>query len=355
MRAFLPALALAMCLLASCTATRPQLLSPSQGETVSLIRPDWREQTALRAQRPIVELDQLDPDDDMGLPDPVAFHLQSSEACRLVIARDRSFAKPVVSVEAGDAQAAEIYNLETGRTYYWRLEPLAGGHASRIGEFRTAVSPRLILPPGRIPHNCRDWGGKPLAEGRRTRQGMVYRGTEMNGYYQITPEGIAFMHDTLGIRTDLDLRYPEQISALHTTSSVLGEDIRWVTISINAYNSFTPEQNKLFAQTIRTFADPDAYPVYFHCMGGVDRTGEIAFLLDMLLGASEEDAFLEYELSSLSYFPRPRDIPYFQEWLRGIASHGAPGDSRQTQVEKYLLDIGVTAEEIAAIRAILTE
>ena len=119
--------------------------------------------------------------------------------------------------------------------------------------------------------------------------------------------------------------------------------------------TFTPPQNDLFRDTIKLFAEKGNYPIYFHCAGGVDRTGEITFLLQMLLGLDEEDAYLEYEMSSLSYFPRPRTIQYFQDWLAGIAKFAEPTDSMAVKVEKYLKAIGVTDEDIQKIREILIE
>ena len=39
--------------------------------------------------------------------------------------------------------------------------------------------------------------------------------------------------------------------------------------------------------------------IYFHCAGGADRTGTMAFLIEALLGVSECDMSKDYELTSL--------------------------------------------------------
>ena len=39
-------------------------------------------------------------------------------------------------------------------------------------------------------------------------------------------------------------------------------------------------------------------PVYFHCIGGADRTGTLAFLIEALVGVSESDLSKDYELTS---------------------------------------------------------
>ena len=41
--------------------------------------------------------------------------------------------------------------------------------------------------------------------------------------------------------------------------------------------------------------------IYFHCIGGADRTGTLAFLIEALLGVSENDLSKEYELTSFYY------------------------------------------------------
>ena len=97
------------------------------------------------------------------------------------------------------------------------------------------------------------------------------------------------------------------------------------------------------------------YPIYLHCAAGVDRTGEIVFLLDMILGVDEERALLDYEASSLSYYPRPRTIGYFRKWLDTIREMSPEGTPRAQQIVNYLKKIGVTEQDIAAIRSIMLE
>ena len=63
----------------------------------------------------------------------------------------------------------------------------------------------------------------------------------------------------------------------------------------------------------------------------------------------------DYELTSLSIFPRPRTEPYFQTWLKGIASFSDAGKPFSEQVEQYLLKIGLSKEELDRIREILLE
>ena len=48
-------------------------------------------------------------------------------------------------------------------------------------------------------------------------------------------------------------------------------------------------------------------------------------------------------------------MPYFVDWREKIASYAPPESSWHIRVERYLLTIGVTQNEIDAIRSILLE
>ena len=47
-------------------------------------------------------------------------------------------------------------------------------------------------------------------------------------------------------------------------------------------------------KTFQIFAQPSAYPIFYHCRIGTDRTGYTTYLLLGLLGAYEEDIYRDY-------------------------------------------------------------
>ena len=101
------------------------------------------------------------------------------------------------------------------------------------------------------------------------------------------------------------------------------------------------------------FADPENYPIYYHCWGGADRTGTYAFLLGSILGMSDEDLAMDYELTSLSVWGcRSQDGEGFRAVLDGIAPYGRTAKER---AENFLMEQGVTMEQIESIRTILLE
>ncbi len=331
-----------------------ELREPHDGAETYLLRKDWKETARLRAARSGAECIK---DDNLAFPLGVNFtwDFAGDAKFQVEIATDPEFRTIVKSISG--STGCSVFNLETGREYFWRVRAvLASGEEvlSSVRHFRTsAETPRLIRVPDSAPVNIRDLGGKNLKNGGRTRQGLVFRGSELDGEYAIAESGREFLLNELKIRTDLDLRYPNQVCS--RTSSVLGDTVRWLHRPVDAYQGFTPEQNLIFRDTIKVFADEANYPIYFHCSGGSDRTGEIAFLLNALLGVDEEEALQDYELSSLCFFPRSRTIGYFQKWLAGIAGFAPETDSLLRKVEKYLLAIGITEEDFMVIRNIMTE
>ena len=248
----------------------------------------------------------------------------------------------------------DIYNLFRNKKYFCRVLDKAD-KVLAAGTFATADDTRWIkLPePDKAPVNFRDFGGFVAANGQQVKQGMLYRGADLEKWRKVSKVNWQFLCDTLKIKSEIDLRYPKQVK--DKLNSRLGKNVKYFFRPVNAYNSFTPEQNDLFRDTIRLFADKANYPIYLHCSGGVDRTGEIAFLINGLLGVPAEKLFEDYEVSSLSIFPRSRDLPYFKKWRQKIASFAPAGVNEQKQIECYLLAIGVTADEIKSIRNILLE
>ena len=62
--------------------------------------------------------------------------------------------------------------------------------------------------------------------------------------------------------------------------------------------NYTLARNALI-EIMNAFTDVNNtdYSLYFHCRIGADRTGTIAYLLEGLLGVSEEDRYRDYEMS----------------------------------------------------------
>lgn len=274
-------------------------------------------------------------------------------------------------------------NLETGREYHWRVtsrgrcakwncnsrckcEEHKRVTRSDVESFRTEeAAPRWIRIEGNV-RNIRDLGGWTAEGGRRVRQGMAYRGQGLNdnsvtgetqGPNRLTVEDLKYLTGTLGVRTDLDLRSTGETADLET--SPLGQSVALVFVPLRSYDHiFKPEGKKFMAEAFRLFCDRKNYPIYFHCIGGADRTGSLAYVLNGILGVCRHDLEVDWEST---FYPKIPDAGYQDDWCReahfneGFSKYGAEGDSWNRRIELYLLDCGVTESEIAAFRAIMLE
>ena len=77
--------------------------------------------------------------------------------------------------------------------------------------------------------------------------------------------------------------------------------------------------------------------IYFHCHGGADRTGTLAFLLEGLLGVSESDISKDFELTtySNSIHRRNSDGGWFYKGMVNYIRSFAPGKTIQEQVTAW--------------------
>lgn len=262
-------------------------------------------------------------------------------------------------------------NLEVGTPYCWSVKPRDGRDRPVVGRFVTQdQAPRWIALEGRV-HNIRDLGGWRTADGRRVRQSLAYRGEGLNdnrlvgkraGPNRLTVEDQRYLVETLGIRTDLDLRSTGELGDL--AASPMGAGVRFVSNPSRAYKGlFTPEGRAAVLKSFEVLAQRNSYPVYFHCIGGADRTGSLAYLVLGVLGVSEHDAETDWELTFY-----PKRLPELTKeysgedfWRReahlkeGLANYGTAQSSWQERVEAYLKACGVTQAMMDAIREIMLE
>lgn len=269
----------------------------------------------------------------------------------LAISRDLDFDDALILKHLSEPRA-EVRHLYIGTRYFWKVIAKRSGHPpteSPVWSFTTNhATPRWLRIPGMT--NVRDMGGWPLPGDRMVRQGVLYRGSAMNNHecLQITDEGKRILNCELGIRTDLDLRKPpdEAKPALDQT------EIQWINVPIEPYDRICDEAfEEGYRKIFGILAEASNYPVIFHCLGGADRTGTVAFLLNALLGVSKEHLIRDYELTSLSIWgERSRSADYFKGLLNALASFSEDEDNINEQVENYLRSIGVTQEDMTSIR-----
>ena len=237
---------------------------------------------------------------------------------------DLSDAKTLVTSNT----SVRIKNLLVNQKYYFKVS--ADGKDSVISDFKTGDYPRWI--DARPMFNVRDMGGYMTSSGQRIKQGLVYRGGEINsktGWYgsqrytddfgntdtrdghivtQTDASKRAFREDMGMINgLEVDLRSGSETNGYPVTSNVCNfaenKDISYKMLSISSYANGMKNNTSQIKQLFEAFAQSDAHPVYYHCYGGADRTGVVGFMLGALLGMSYTDLVIDFELTSYSSNP----------------------------------------------------
>ncbi|MBR4867058.1 MAG: tyrosine-protein phosphatase [Clostridia bacterium] len=322
------------------------LLTPANNAVVSLLTELQREFTAEATHRyNDANLDwahlERTKDQDDTLPAPVIFSFESDQpesTFRLSTSPAMDHATVIVTQE----QKLVLDNLFAGTKYYWQVND------SDIASFQTEFTyPRFLHIDGLT--NVRDTGARKTQNGKVLKQGLLYRGSEMNLHHTITDAGKRVMLEDMKIKTDLDLR-AEGVEH----GCPLGDAVDWIVIPIAAYASFVTDYKKECKAIFDVLADKAHYPIYYHCWGGADRTGTVAALLGAILELSEADILLDYEITSLSIWgDRSRESELWQGLEQALMTY--PGANFPERARAFLLDAGVSESQMEIIRSILLE
>lgn len=295
-----------------------------------------------------VEWLQTVKDSEMSYPQALKFVWKGEGAAVFELAENAEFTD-AYSVRC-DAPFCEVDNLKIGTKYYWRVN---GGEARSFYTKDNGI--RFIRIDGAL--NVRDIGGKGI------KQGLIYRGSDLDVVYRITEEGMQTFCDQLGIKTEIDLRKDADADR----PCVLGPRVLLKSLPYRPYlESFEEEHRRGICRIMEFLSDEKNYPIYIHCLGGADRTEMVVLYLRALAGEDADFIHMDYELTSLSTYAlglgegvpetgiRKRTIQRYIDFLDTLATY-APGAPISEQVHAFLLDCGVKEECIDKILSILVE
>lgn len=278
-------------------------------------------------------------------------------------------------VKAGQCYV-NFSNLVPGRQYTYSVTANNGGKTVKQGGFSTKASSTLhqVFFSGNSENcrNGRDLGGWKTLSGKTVKYHMLYRGGRMQsstlnatGKQEIRFEGIGAQLD---LRNSDRLNQPA-VSGLDFLAPGIEEGGKWMLTNGNEDGNFGKQCFEFVVKELRANK-----PVYFHCSLGRDRTGTLDILLLGLLGVPEGQIGVAYEVtyfapvgysvSSSEKDTNPEPIykntrmawaysdvvPYFWE----LADTQEP-EGFANGVEKYLLDLGVSQQDIDDFRDMMLE
>jgi protein-tyrosine phosphatase len=169
--------------------------------------------------------------------------------------------------------------------------------------------------------NFRDLGGYQSRGGRITAWRRLYRS---GGLLHMTEKDKAFLKNDIQLKTVVDLRSPEEPKKLQEIRLLEEIGAKYFNVQFKwPVADYYKKEMDLYASTsnmgvvylhrirhegfakrlfsiLEILADPQYYPLLFHCGAGKDRTGVLAAMLLNLLGVSDEDVISDYVLTDPS-------------------------------------------------------
>ena len=294
---------------------------------------------------------------DKGVPVKLSYEIVSIpdgfsvSTVELFVSENEKFSNSMVYHLSADETSVDVYNLKTNTQYYYKfvLSLSNGTKTSVEGCFKTADTPRMLSVDGGC--NMRDIGGWKTIDGKIIKQGLLFRSAEIDGAvnskYTVSAEGINTLLTVFGIRTDMDLR--------HESENPNGTDALGAGVKHNYYRApmyaeaFTSSGKEKIRNIFSDLADKNNYPILIHCTHGMDRTGVVCYLLEAVLGVSEEDLMRDYQLSVM-YHGNLWSENQMNEFIGQLKSY--EGATIQQKAVNYLLSAGVTESEIASLKEI---
>ena len=281
---------------------------------------------------------------------------------KLYLGEDENFSSPLI-YETIDTKL-DLYNLKLGTHYYYRVDAIVGSKtfSSNTYSFTTMDTPvRNLYIDGVV--NARDLGGWTTTSGKKVKQGLVYRTGRLNKnrmnivQKQITSKGMRVMNEDLKMKSEIDLRQRENNEVGSLKSSPLGKHVNYyntpMEYDFDGLNNAVKLKN-MIKEVFTIFSKPSNLPAFFHCSIGTDRTGMIAYMLNGLLGVSQEDLLKDYMFSNFGYIKDTRDPEYIKtNYVKYLDEYR--GETLEEKIANYLLDIGISQEQIDSIRDTMLE
>lgn len=244
-----------------------------------------------------------------------------------------------------------VDNLMLGKTYYWRVNDGKGNY--KVRSFSTGDE--CVRPIRSAVRNMRDLGGRITADGKRVKQGLLFRSyapeADDQKPYELSYEAKDVIINKLGIKTEIDLR--EENFGIRSSSGF--EGVNYAVFPLEGYSGLYADEMKLvYKAVLEMLADESNYPIFYHCAVGADRTGTVSFLVESILNERPESIMLDYALSC--FVAQPRYM--YTDWMEfhKTLSRKFPAENLREQFmrvvrEQLEIDEGI----IEKIRSIMLE
>ena len=270
------------------------------------------------------------------------------------------------SVElAENVTSAELPNLYRATKYRAQLIT-EDGMVSQAVEFTTGDYPRTITMGG--IHNVRDLGGYMTSYGVRTNQGFIYRGyyiDDKSGGHGVNWSDAAELVQKRDLQIGYEIDLQKESETNGRTASCLNNEetpCDYKCLTLVSYADFLKQSSyQNLPEVMSIIANSDQKHSYFHCWGGADRTGMLAFFINAICGVSYTDLIIDFELTTQTNNKRCHmhndSNAYFPKFLDAFINEWADYDDSKTvneNCEIWMVDVaGVAQADIEKIRTFM--
>ena len=269
-----------------------------------------------------------------------------------------------------------ITNLTPNVHYTYKVSSIEQGTVMTEGEFSTYGSIRQVYFHFNV-RNGRDMGGWKTYDGKMVKYHKIYR----TGRWETGTMSVRGQKELIaeGVKAQLDLR---NTSDVLKAPAIEGMDFCAPIIETGGDSMLKAENGEKARACMQFIIDcvKEDKPVIYHCSLGRDRTGTLGMLVLGLLDVVEGDISKEYEVTYFSpkgwsiassennktfinlrttwaYKPAAEYI-WAGKYPNGTYEFNDDKESPDytpfsVRIEKYLLDIGISQEDIDAYRELM--
>ena len=290
-------------------------------------------------------------EEELSVPLPIVLEYEGNGSDNIIkISENKKMTN--YSIFHSNTNSVEIYNLKANQIYYWTVND------SEAQVFMTTTRPRNLYIDGVT--NCRDLGGWQIENTKNyVNQGLMFRTSKLTDDYTgnqlITEKGIEQLKQ-LGIKTEIDLRKIDvtddgKEQGGITQSVVSG--VTYISLPMKSSGNILTLNKGMLKDIFKVLGNKDNYPLIFHCSIGTDRTGLVAFLVNGLLGVSEEDLYYDYMFSNLGLIHGVRTTSTIKSYIQTI--NFAEGETLKDKIYNILISNGVEKSDIDSMIEIMTK
>ena len=234
----------------------------------------------------------------------------AAKSYTVVLSENRNLSNPERTVSlAANATEYSVTNLIPGHRYYCSVSAnIDGGKSTEVYLKKINVKGRRRMIAMESTGNFRDLGGLVTESGKHVKYGQIFRGARCSAQGVTISDSDKAELRRIGIKADLDLRQDtaEKLGTevYKNRKSPLGDDVDWKLFPKANESYFGLLQaNTQYIEAMQWLINElkAGKPVYFHCKTGADRTGTLGWLIETLLGVTEVEKSIDFELTSFFY------------------------------------------------------